>query len=379
MGIQRIERGGVVRYRARVKHQGREVATRVFDRRRDAVAWEQDQRQRLLAGDWIDPRRGRITLADLHPAWEESRQDRKRKTRRGDAVAWEKHIKSRFGAVPVASISTADVEKWAGGLVGKGLARTTAVRYLAALRSMLRFAVQDRRIARNVADAVQVKASGRARRDGEYFTESELAQLQAACTGRYAETVQVLGLCGLRFGELAGIQVGDLVQVPGRGLRLRRAVLADSQTGALYVETLKGHRARTVAMPEKAAEIVERWSEGKAREEWVFSSPHGGMLGESNWRRSVGWEAALSKIGRKGARPHDLRHTAASLWLASGADPKVVQRILGHASAAMTMDLYGHLVDANLWESAKRVGGTTGAQETTSDTEEAPEDGSSGA
>ena len=41
-------------------------------------------------------------------------------------------------------------------------------------------------------------------------------------------------------------------------------------------------------------------------------------------------------------RVHDLRHTAASLWLAAGADPKVVQRVLGHATAAMTMDLYGH-------------------------------------
>jgi len=48
-------------------------------------------------------------------------------------------------------------------------------------------------------------------------------------------------------------------------------------------------------------------------------------------------------------RVHDLRHTAASLWLAAGAAPKVVQRVLGHATAAMTVDLYGHLVDASLW------------------------------
>jgi integrase-like protein len=62
-------------------------------------------------------------------------------------------------------------------------------------------------------------------------------------------------------------------------------------------------------------------------------------------------------------RVHDLRHTAASLWLAAGADPKVVQRVLGHATAAMTMDLYGHLVDASLWQAARLVGGITGASE----------------
>ena len=59
-------------------------------------------------------------------------------------------------------------------------------------------------------------------------------------------------------------------------------------------------------------------------------------------------------------RVHDLRHTAASVWLATGADSKVVQRILGHASAAMTMDLYGRLVDQNLWDAADKVGERTG-------------------
>jgi site-specific recombinase XerD len=53
---------------------------------------------------------------------------------------------------------------------------------------------------------------------------------------------------------------------------------------------------------------------------------------------------------------NDLRHTCGSLWLGAGADPKVVQRILGHASAAMTMDFYGHLIDHSLWDSATRVG-----------------------
>jgi hypothetical protein len=46
--------------------------------------------------------------------------------------------------------------------------------------------------------------------------------------------------------------------------------------------------------------------------------------------------------------------------LGAGADPKVVQRVLGHATASMTMDLYGHLVDANLWQAARLVGDISG-------------------
>jgi integrase len=51
------------------------------------------------------------------------------------------------------------------------------------------------------------------------------------------------------------------------------------------------------------------------------------------------------------------------VWLGAGADPKVVQRVLGHATAAMTMDLYGHMVDANLWQAAQLVGDTSGTFE----------------
>ena len=164
----------------------------------------------------------------------------------------------------------------------------------------------------------------------------------------------------MRFGEFAGLQVGDILPAPGRGLRLQRTVLSESDKGGLYVETLKGHRSRTVALPKEAAEIVTRWAAGRAATEWLFPPPGGGPLGESNWRRMLQWSSALASVGRPTLRPHDLRHTAASIWLAAGADPKVVQRVLGHASAAMTMDLYGHLMDASLWEAAKKVGAPRG-------------------
>jgi integrase len=109
--------------------------------------------------------------------------------------------------------------------------------------------------------------------------------------------------------------------------------------------------------------IIDRWTMGKEPEAWLFVAPGGGPLRESNWKRSVGWRAARVAAAVPDVRVHDLRHTAASLWLAAGADPKVVQRVLGHATAAMTMDLYGHLIDARLWRAARLVGGTTGASE----------------
>jgi integrase len=149
--------------------------------------------------------------------------------------------------------------------------------------------------------------------------------------------------------------------VPGRGLRLQRTVLASNGGGQLYLDTLKNRRSRTVPLVSELHPLVERRANGRAATDWLFPAPGGGPLRESNWKRTVHWSEAVAKLGYPTLRVHDLRHTAASLWLASGADPKVVQAVLGHFSAAMTMDVYGHLIAANLWESVARLGGTTGA------------------
>ena len=114
MSVQRkAGTDGKVRYRARVKSNGREVASRMFDRRSDAVAWEQDQRRRLRTGEWLDPRRGQAPLAALAEMWLESRQTVKRRTLESDLGVWRNYIAPRFGRRPVASITAAEVSSMA--------------------------------------------------------------------------------------------------------------------------------------------------------------------------------------------------------------------------------------------------------------------------
>jgi integrase len=63
----------------------------------------------------------------------------------------------------------------------------------------------------------------------------------------------------------------------------------------------------------------------------------------------VGWfDPAATAVGLGGLTPHELRHTAASLAVSAGANVKVVQRMLGHASAAVTLDIYADLFDEDL-------------------------------
>lgn len=399
---------GKPKYNARVFWRGRQVASRTFDRKKDAESWHDEQVRKLRLGDWFDPRRGQVPLSDVAEDWLQSLGRLKQSSSREDARNWRKDIAPAFGKLPVGSITSSDVSRWVGGLAGAGLRPTTVARKLATFRSLLDYAKEDRRVPTNVAKQVKAPTAGQAKREGQYLTIAEVEDLVSACavptddegkpTGRrgpdgkpipnpYADLVKVLALGGMRWGEVAGLQVGDRVFVPGRGLRLQRAVLANSDTGELYEETLKGHRARTIPLVPDLVPIIDRWCEGKGPDDWIFTAPGrgsgpvarpaGSPLHERNWKRSIGWPAALRKIGRKGFRVHDLRHTCASLWLGAGADPKVVQRILGHATATMTMDLYGHMIDHNLWAAAEKVAYlslTSTASEADSGDSAAPED-----
>ena len=86
----------------------------------------------------------------------------------------------------------------------------------------------------------------------------------------------------------------------------------------------------------------------------MFTAPNGGPLRNTNFRSRVFAPAAAS-VGLAGLTPHDLRHTAASLAVAAGANVKAVQRMLGHASASMTLDVYAGLFGDDLDAVANRL------------------------
>lgn len=78
-------------------------------------------------------------------------------------------------------------------------------------------------------------------------------------------------------------------------------------------------------------------TEREATTDLVFTAPKGGVVWLRNWRRRV-LDPAVEAAGLGGLTPPELRHTAASI--AAGANVKAVQRMLGHASAAMTLDVH---------------------------------------
>jgi integrase len=96
-----------------------------------------------------------------------------------------------------------------------------------------------------------------------------------------------------------------------------------------------------VLIPASLVESLARRCGGKGADDLVLTSPEGAVLRSGNFRRRS-FDPAATSVGLPDLTPHDLRHTAASLLVACGAHVKAVQRMLGHASAAMSLD-WGHL------------------------------------
>ena len=124
--------------------------------------------------------------------------------------------------------------------------------------------------------------------------------------------------------------------------------------GRAVFSTPKSHQVRSVPIPRFLVDELAQHVAGQNPDDFVFTSPRGGLLRLQNFRHTV-FDRAARTTGLDRLTPHGLRHTAASLAITSGADVKVVEQMLGHASATMTLDLYGHLYGDRLDEVADRM------------------------
>ena len=112
--------------------------------------------------------------------------------------------------------------------------------------------------------------------------------------------------------------------------------------------------SRSVPIPRLLVdELAPTWPARAART-WSSRPPNGAPLRNRNARRDW-FDAAAAAMGEPGLTPHELRHTAASLAVSAGANVKAVQRMLGHASAALTLDRYADLFDDDLDAVADRL------------------------
>jgi integrase/recombinase XerD len=234
------------------------------------------------------------------------------------------------------------VAVFVNGLRREGRRPSTQARKVAAIRSFYGFALREGIASRDVAALLDSP------RPGSYLPDvldrDEVARILDAPPQdeprgvRDAAILELLYACGLRVSELTGLDL-DRLDLPGLQVRVIG----------------KGNRERRIPMGEVARDRLHRyltgprlaWTVGKPTPA-VFVGVRGNRLTrESVWRLVRHWTEAAGVAGH--VTPHTFRHSFATHLLAGGADLRVVQTLLGHASISTTQ-LYTHLTGERLRE-----------------------------
>jgi integrase len=333
------------RWRARYRDDFGIEHAQHFPRKIDAQSWLDSVATAVNTGAYVDPKASRITVAEWAPRWLATKVNLKQTTRATYENLLRNHILPTWGERQLSGITHEGVASWVAGLETLGLSASTIRQTHRVLSLIFGLAVKDCRLARNPATGVPLPRAARA--DQVFLSHRDVDAL-ATAAGEYRLVVLFLAYTGVRFGEMAALRVQHL------DLLRRRAAIVEAVAevhGKAVFSTPKSHQSRPVPIPRFLVDDLATWIAGKGPADFVFSAPQGGVLRIRNFRRA-GFEPAVAAAGLEHLTPHALRHTAASLAIATGANVKVVQTMLGHKSATMTLDLYGHLFADQLDEVA---------------------------
>ena len=344
MAIKRRETVDGVRYDVQWRLPDRSKRKKTFRTEREARQFEAKLVTDGAAGVRVDPRGGKIQLHAVYQSWLASRPDLSAKVRRGYEDNWRLRIEPQFGSWPIGKIDHESIQQWVNAMSASGLGPRTVRWTHSVLKMTLDRAVQeDQLLGRNPASRTKFPPMRHA--PHIYLTAGEVANLAQVC-GAQGDVVLFLAYTGLRFGELTGLNVED-VDLGARRVRVRRSM---TQVGGKLVEGNPKSEAgrRSVPIPERLMPALKARLDARTPAAPAIASPKGSRLGLENWKRAVAWRRSATEIGRPDLRVHDLRHTYASLSRRAGADLRLLQKAMGHASITVTAHTYADLFDDEL-------------------------------
>ncbi|MGL5862720.1 MAG: tyrosine-type recombinase/integrase, partial [Phycicoccus sp.] len=221
MSVSKLANG---RFRAKLKSGRVDVASKVFDTRREAKAWLDRERAALAGG--VDPRAGRERVRALMMRWLQTRRITvAAKTYRADIDLLRLSPTSLL-ALQVASVSGREIARAFEALLADGLAESSVVRVRASLSAFFAWCVREKVVLTNPVLGVRVPKQSREVDEMDPFTEAEIEAVHAewsTCSPALAAVLLVLAWTGLRWAEARALRVEDVMQVPTPGLLVRRS------------------------------------------------------------------------------------------------------------------------------------------------------------
>jgi integrase len=295
----------------------------------------------------------RQTVKDYLTSWYEGMKHQVKQStyrRYGDYV---NHLIPNIGQYSLAKLAPQHLRAFYNKMLAQGLSPTTVHAIHSMLHKALEDALQMALVNRNVTE--MLKPPRRGNREMMTLSVLEMQQFLEVVRDDRFYALYILALStGMREGELLGLRWQD-VDLARRTVQVRMTV-SETITKQYYLaETKTAYSRRTVAITQAAVDpLAEHWQKqqlDKARmgSNWtdnglVFPNGYGNIMIPHNIAKRS-FKRYLVKAGlSREIRFHDLRHTAATLLLASGVNAKVVSEMLGHSNVAITLRIYAHVL-----------------------------------
>ena len=255
------------RWRARYRdHAGKEHA-RHFPRKIDAQRWLDEVTTSVVAGTYVDPKSGRVALNSFLVEWAQ-----RQLWAAGTSKAISLAVRScSFGDVEFRNLKRSHVESWVKKMSVDGLAPGTVKTQYSNVRSILRGAVADRHLAANPADGITLPRIRKADAAMTIPAPSDVGRILDAAPEWFRPFIALCAFAGLRLGEAAGVQLGD-VDFLRRTLSVQRQIQR-SLPGTVAITPSKYGSERMVFIPEGLAEILASDVQNvgvRGSEKWLF-------------------------------------------------------------------------------------------------------------
>jgi integrase len=344
------------RYRVTTTDLQGATSTESFATKAEAESRQKELSAKLVTGAYATPSAGRALFGDVAEDWYESKTVRlKAKTLEGYRSMLDTHVLPKWRNTAVGDIDWQSIQKWVAQLSktkpvrrkSEGLSPSRVNQTYNVLHQVLAYAVRARMLSVNPATDIDLPRKPTSER--QYLTHQQVADLAAEC-GDWDVLVLVSSYCGLRFGEVTALKRRD-IDLDRARIEVHSSV--ERVNGVYRLGPTKTHERRSVPIPPPVLELLRQRVALWAPDRLVFPGADG-YLKNHEFRKV--FNPAAKKAGVAELTPQELRHTCASLAIRSRASIKTVQRLLGHATATMTLDNYGHLYPDELDDVAREMG-----------------------
>ena len=263
-----------------------------------------------------------------------------------------RRLQPDLGSLQLARLDAAVIQATYDRLLQAGLSPRSVEQMHAVLHRALRQGLHWGLIATNPAELV---APPRPRkREMTALTTAQLQRLLMTTRNeRWYPLWVILSTAGLRIGEALGLG-WESVSLETRRLAVVRSLQRQRGLGLVFAEPKTARSRRSIYLSVLACQALSEHRQRQqppaaSRAAWqdsglVFANRHGGPQDSGSVTSAL--NRALLRAGLPHVRVHDLRHTTASVLLAGGANPKVVQDLLGHSTVLTTLNTYSHVTES---------------------------------